>query len=1075
MAPDTPGGSHLKARVGGGTPPQMANLVRNVSEGIVVVDSDGVVLFANPAAETLLRRAPGDAFGFNLGYPLAGDEPTIITLRPPGTDAAIIEMRAAETPWDDGTAFVVNLHDITERTRGDAEQRQLQKRTDRLNQVLRAIASVAQVIIRESDPGRLIRATCERLVEDGGFRAAWLVLTNEDGSLVDTAQSPLADGPFPTVTDAFARGVVPECCRRAKREGRVVRFEPARDCEATLCAGLAPTEHALVACLTHGTRTFGYITVVFDSPEHEDGEAERLLHTVAIDLGFALHSDEQALAREKTQRLLEETERVADVGGWEWDLTTDRFTVSPEWRRIHGWGEGAIEFSDVLSLCLPADQERWAAGLESLRRGHATLELEHRIIKRDNGETRVLCSRSGSVEERANGQRVVRGIAQDITAAHQATERIRFQARLLASVGEAIIVNDPKGRILYWNQAAQRLYGWPAEAVLGRNVVDVIREPGAEVPERLAAGENWSGELMMRARDGRRFPALVTTAPVIGEDGKLDAVIGVVSDLSERTRAANELLETSRKLAAAVVAGHVGLWQWNLETEEVTFSAEWKRQIGYAEDEIKDDFEEWRSRVHPEDLDQALERIRIFIAGGQEELRLEFRFRHKNGSYRSILAQADVIEGEEGRPVRLMVGAHVDITDLREAEAHQQNIEAQLQQAQKMESVGRLAGGVAHDFNNVLAVILGISEISLGNIEPSDPLRADFQEIHQAATRAAALTRQLLAFARKQTIDPRVIDLNETVGGMVKMLSRLVGEDVELVWKPAYQLWPVKVDPAQVDQILANLTVNARDAIQEGDEGNGRISLQTANIEVDQAFCDHNAGLRPGQYVVLSVSDNGVGMANATVARAFEPFFTTKATGTGTGLGLATVYGIVKQNAGSVYIYSVVGEGTTIRIYLPRLVGAEAEGGTLGEALELVQGTETLLVVEDDAPVRRVMSRILERLGYTLLLAETGEEALDLFRERGETIDLLMTDVVMPGMNGRDLVEAVRALRPGVQCLFISGYTHDVISNRGVLGAGVHFLEKPFTTEGLASTVRRVLDERGAGQVQRRPPGRGQE
>ena len=339
----------------------------------------------------------------------------------------------------------------------------------------------------------------------------------------------------------------------------------------------------------------------------------------------------------------------------------------------------------------------------------------------------------------------------------------------------------------------------------------------------------------------------------------------------------------------------------------------------------------------------------------------EFRFRHKNGAYRSILAQASVLRG---RATAGLVGSHVDLTELRQAEANHREVEAQLQQAQKMESVGRLAGGVAHDFNNVLSVILGISDMSLVAEDLPDPRRAEFREIHQAATRAAALTRQLLAFARKQTIDPRVIDLNETVGGMIKMLGRLIGEDLELVWKPAPRLWPVKMDPAQVDQILANLTVNARDAIPEG--SGGRITLETTNILLDQAFCDRYAGsAQPGQYVVLSVSDNGVGMGKATLAKAFEPFFTTKPSGKGTGLGLSTVYGIVQQNEGFVHAYSELGEGTTIRVYLPRLVGAEAEGGASKEVLEMVRGTETLLVVEDDAALLNVLRASWEGWGTT--------------------------------------------------------------------------------------------------------------
>ena len=1071
MASGDPGGSHLKGGAAGelllpGSASQSADLVRSAAEGTVVVDGEGVVLFANPAAETLLGKAPGGAMGFPLGYPAAGEEPTVITLRRPGLDAASVEMRAAEISWDGGTAYVVNLHDITARLRSDEEKRRLQKRTDHLNSLLKVIASVNQVIIRESDPGRLIRAVGTRFVHDGGFDASWLVLVNEDGSLIDVAGSRLAADHFSALTEAFAQGVIPGCCRRAARERRVVRFADAEDCgDCALCSALIPQYTALTTCLTHGARNFGYLTILFASPVDDDVEERRLLHTLGGDLGFALSSIDDARARARMQRLLEETEHVAGVGGWEWDLTTDAFTPSTEWCRIHGLANAPLRLSDVLAICTPEDRGRWARSLESLRDGHPPIEIDHRIVRQDSGETRILRSRSGSVEEGASGHRTVRGIAQDITTAHEATEHIRFQARMLASVGEAVVVTDPHGTILFWNDAAHRLYGWPAAEALGRNIVDMVPATGTsegatEILAHLAAGKTWSGELMTQTRNERRFPALVTYAPVFGGDGKLEAIIGVSSDLTERKRAEEALGAASRQLQTAVTAGHVGLWEWNLATDVTTFSPEWKRQIGYAEDEIADTLDEWRSRVHPEDLDRTLGLIAASLTDERGEYRAEFRFRHKNGTYRSILAQASVFRGADARPVRL-VGSHVDLTELRQAEAQHRTVEEQLQQSQKMESIGRLAGGVAHDFNNMLSVILGVAELSLVDRDPSDPLRADFQEIHQAATRAAALTRQLLAFARKQTIQPRVIDLNETVGGMLKMLGRLVGEDLQLVWQPAHQLWPVKVDPGQVDQILANLTVNARDAIEEGGKGEGRIRLEMTNVELDQEFADRNPGAHPGQYVMLSVSDNGVGMGDETLSKAFEPFFTTKAPGTGTGLGLATVYGIVQQNEGFMNAFSALGEGTTIQAYLPRVVAPVSEGGAQSTVRELLRGTETILVLEDDAALRSLVARTLERLGYTPLVAESSTHALALLQERGQTIDLLMTDVVMPGLNGREVFAVALALRPELKCLFVSGYTHDVIATRGVLEEGLHFLEKPYTMEGLATALRRALDDPG--------------
>jgi signal transduction histidine kinase len=395
-----------------------------------------------------------------------------------------------------------------------------------------------------------------------------------------------------------------------------------------------------------------------------------------------------------------------------------------------------------------------------------------------------------------------------------------------------------------------------------------------------------------------------------------------------------------------------------------------------------------------------------------------------------------------------------ELAERNRAEEEREKLRAQLYQAQKIESVGRLAGGVAHDFNNMLGVIIGYTEQALEGLNTGTPMHDNLMEIGRAARRSADLTRQLLAFARKQTIDPEVLNLNETIEGILKMIRRLIGENIELVWHGGTGLWPVMMDPAQVDQILANLCVNARDAIA----GTGKITIETHNSVFDQAYCADHPDFIPGEYVQLAVSDDGCGMDQETLARLFEPFFTTKEVGKGTGLGLATVYGIVRQNNGFIKVSSEPGMGSTFMFYLPRestQVGQARPEPTVGQ---IVRGRETILLVEDEPMLLQMAARMLVRHGYTVLPAAAPGEAIRLAGEHEGHINLLMTDVVMPEMNGRELANKLLALYPGLKCLFMSGYTANVIAHHGVLDRNVHFIQKPFSVRDMAARVRTVLE-----------------
>jgi PAS domain S-box-containing protein len=423
---------------------------------------------------------------------------------------------------------------------------------------------------------------------------------------------------------------------------------------------------------------------------------------------------------------------------------------------------------------------------------------------------------------------------------------------------------------------------------------------------------------------------------------------------------------------------------------------------------------------------------------------------HADRTYQA-LRQPVIINGE----LAGVAGITRDITESEQAEAERRKLQGQLAQAQKMESIGRLAGGVAHDFNNMLAVILGHTELALKQLAPGQPLYPRLRHIHEAAERSAELTRQLLAFARKQTVDPRVLDLNETIAGLIAMVRRLIGEDIDLAWRPGRSPGAVKIDPSQVDQLLMNLCVNARDAIVD----TGKITIETGAKAFDEQYCAEHAGFIPGEYALLAVSDNGCGMDAEVIAHLFEPFFTTKATGQGTGLGLATVYGIVKQNNGFISVYSEPGQGTTFKVYLPRHEFSPAAARKDEPVLQALAGQGTILLVEDEPMLLEMATTMLELLGFTVLSAPSPDEAMERIKQHGGGVDLLVTDVVMPGMNGRELARHLQTLHPNLQCLYMSGYTANVIAHHGVLDQGVHFIPKPFTVRDLARKIGEIFPE----------------
>ncbi|QDU25317.1 Blue-light-activated protein [Anatilimnocola aggregata] len=449
--------------------------------------------------------------------------------------------------------------------------------------------------------------------------------------------------------------------------------------------------------------------------------------------------------------------------------------------------------------------------------------------------------------------------------------------------------------------------------------------------------------------------------------------------------------------------------------------------------------------IHPEDREAVVNPFFTEIVRNNY-FSAEYRFRHKDGSHRWIRGEIRLLRNAAGQPAEA-IGSLADITQRKQ-------LEDQFRQAQKMEVVGHLAGGIAHDFNNVLAVILGCCQFLENDVAVGGESRELVEEIYKAANRAASLTKQLLAFSRQQILRPMLLNLNEVVTEAVAMLDRLIGEDITVKTSLQSRLWPVKVDGGQMNQVIMNLAVNARDAMPQG----GTLTIETSNVELDETYAQSHREVTAGSYVMLVVSDTGSGMDEQTKSRIFEPFFTTKETGKGTGLGLATVFGIVKQSEGHVTVDSELGTGTTFKVYLPRHETAATSEDATKVSTSAPRGTETILVAEDEEMLLKLASRILSSQGYAVLQAGDGEEALQMYRAHAGPIHLLLADVVMPKMSGRQLYDQLSAIQPGLKVLFMSGYTDDAVLRHGVLESTTNFLEKPFTYAALSTCVRRALD-----------------
>jgi PAS domain S-box-containing protein len=637
------------------------------------------------------------------------------------------------------------------------------------------------------------------------------------------------------------------------------------------------------------------------------------------------------------------------------------------------------------------------------------------------------------------------------------------------NVKQVIFETDARGRFTFLNAAWADLTGFDVGETLGTSFLGYVhpddRQAHAELFQPL--GERCDDFVGLQARyltktGGARWVE-VHARLAFDEQGTIRGIFGTLTDVTEWRRAEEELREARERLRHLLGTSPAVTYSRAVGREHAfTFVSENVADLlGYRPHELLDDPGFWAGRVHPDDLREVGPELARLPDQGHQSL--EYRFRHRAGDYRWVHDERRLVRDPAGAPLEV-VGSWLDVTERREAEAARGRLEAQLRQSQKMEAIGRLAGGIAHDFNNLLTVITGRSDLLLRRLGGDEALARDAELVLRTAERAASLTRQLLVFSRKQVVEPRIVDLNVVVRNMERMLGRLIGEDVELVIQAAPDLGRVKADTGQLEQVIMNLAVNARDAMPRG----GRLVLETANVDVSAADTGVHGAIRPGRYVMLAVADTGCGMDAETLSHLFEPFFTTKGPERGTGLGLSTVYGIVKQSEGEIAVESELGRGATFRIYLPRAGDpAPAEEARAGGS-RYAPGSETVLLVEDDASVRKLAREILRISGYAVLEAPEGQAALALAAAHPGPIQLLVTDVVMPGIDGREVAERLVRLHPEARVLFLSGYTDDAIAEHGVAGPATPLLHKPFSPAVLARTVRAVLD----GRPQEPPPDR---
>jgi PAS domain S-box-containing protein len=674
----------------------------------------------------------------------------------------------------------------------------------------------------------------------------------------------------------------------------------------------------------------------------------------------------------------------------------------------------------------------------NLRRSHVELELR--------------------VEERTRQLRnAYDSLTEEMTQRNQAVERLRsseelYRMMFLSNPDPMWVYDIDSLAILLVNNTAVSHYGYSREEFGSMTILDFC---APEHRERLKAtvqeikGEiRHAGEFAQLKKNGSKIVVDAITHD-INFQGRAARLV-LVRDVTDQKIAEASLRESEERFRTVSKATNDAIWDWDRKSNVIWWGDGANAIFGYPADSMPDLVSDWTEYLHPMDKDRVLSDLRACIESDRSLWSAEYRFKRADGKFATVLNRAFVIRDETGQPSRI-IGAITDVTERR-------RLQEQLSQAQKMDSIGRLAGGVAHDFNNLLTIIIGYAEFAKSRLSKYEPVYGDVEEILAASQRASDLTRQLLAFARKQIVEPKIVNVNSLVLALNKMLRRVIGEHIELVTDIAPELPRVKIDPVQLEQVLINLAVNARDAMPDG----GTLTIETSYTQLAASNTIHGDEIIPGDYLQIAVSDSGIGMERQTLEQVFEPFFTTKEVGKGTGLGLATCYGIIRQAGGYILVYSEPGRGTTFKVCLPCAWDAEIQNDECPATPLDYCGTETILVVEDEPHVREMIRKALEAKGYEVISSASARIALSLALESERKIDLLLTDVVMPQISGKELAAQITASKPEIAVLFMSGYAETTIAKHGILEDGIAYLSKPFTPQVLVAKVRSVLDEPNA-------------
>ncbi len=761
---------------------------------------------------------------------------------------------------------------------------------------------------------------------------------------------------------------------------------------------------------------------------------------------------EEALG--ESRHLLEQAQAIAHVGSWTGGLTPDdTLFYSDECYRIFGLPLGRpMTLEAFYSQVHPADLPKVKEAIRRAIESEARYEAEYRIYRPD-GELRWVHASAVAEHRTPDGPLRIIGVVRDVTERERSLEELRESElryrRIVETASEGIWTLDASYRTTFMNRRMGEMLGYTPEETLGRPAFDFMDQEGLahahEVFGNLRQGKKQQIEFRLKRKDGTDLWSSIESIPLLDEAGRFEGALGMFTDIAERRLAE----ETRNRLAAIVESCGDAIIGEDLSGTIVSWNRAAHRLFGYTSEEAvgkKVDM------LIPADRQSEAARLFERSRRGEHVEPFETVRLRKDGSAMPVSLTVSPIRDANGQ-VSGTSGIARDLTDQKRAEAELRRSEEQLRQAQKMDAIGSLAGGVAHDFNNLMSVVVGYTNLMLAHLPEDAPDRKDIAEVLRAGEKAVALTRQLLAFSRRQVLQPAVLDLNQVVHGFEQMFRRLLGANIDLALVTHTPLGRVAADPSQIEQVIMNLVVNARDAMPRG----GTLTIETSNRHIDASQAAQHIDLAPGPYVVLSVTDTGEGIEAAIRERIFEPFFTTKPVGKGTGLGLSTVFGIVRQSGGHVTLESTVGKGTTFQVLLP-LCEQPVERSSVPVDVKGLEGSETILLVEDDEQVRKLTHAILRRSGYHVLEAQNPGEALILSEEYPDRIHLLLTDVIMPRVSGRTLSQRLWRERPDMKVLFMSGYADDPVGLQDVLDAGAAFYAKPVVPATLQKKVREMLD-----------------